>query len=812
MKINILLLFTASLLILSLVTARTPGRMLQSTGDTTLPSNSFTISDLFEIYFEFDNTDITMAIQCNKPGQYFSIGFGSEMMMGSDMWVFQIQDNAITAGDYLGVGHRPPSLDTTAGGTNDLVLLGYEINSAYSLVKVKRALDTGDSNDVPIHQGTMDLIYATGAKPTMTYHGPTRGALKAPLIQGVSGLVIEVSTSTGAENVHAILNIVAWGLLVDIAVVAVRLLRGTQFRLGRVVISAQMIHSALMWVVFIMSTTVTATLLNRKGAKGITLTGNRGHDFHVINGLVMLFLSVISLTTGMSNFTIIKTPKKNAVTIRVQRFKLAHTVIGLTLYVFTKANIIVGCLFYDQGKWRIPVFIYLFVLLLIHLVLIKKYIDWKKYTNKAGAKPLMGSLQKKHVALMTALNEGTAREKLLADFRGMKWVQLGNKVYDLTDWTHPGGNFVIEACVGQEIGRYFYGNYALEGTGMKPHKHSALVLNQIEKFYVGEIQDLESILLLKESKQEGKSCHQKKWRIVGTRSVSETVNQIDFVSQDFNVKTYGSSFSWLGRHFKVSFDRNDSSARLYTTALALTDANTMLRENAYKYFTEIMDGNLDAEFPTDTNTFQTAVDYLPLFMKKYPFKKAFSKAVHEVDISGNENNFRVEGPIGRGLEITPKTYGTHTIICAGTGILPFVDFLNLFLWKTMYQNIRIKAGIEQAKKMNVMNVPFDDYLNGVKINFIGAFANEREILGLDIIKKLAEISNKYQLNNFTAIINGYSDQYILGTKEFFTQEFLNKHVGLTEDKYYIVGPPMMNAQVHEGLVNLGVNKRKILLV
>ena len=811
MKINIPFLFTACLLLISglnLAQARPPGRILQSTGDITLPPNSFTISDLFEIYFEFDNADIIMAIRCDKPGQYFSIGFGSELMMGSDMWVFQIENNAITAGDYMGVGHRPPNLDSK----NDLVVLGYEINSAYSLVKVKRALDTGDSDDVPIYQGTMDLVYATGASPTMRFHGPSRGAIKAPLVPGVSGMVIEASTSTGAENVHAILNIVAWGLLVDIAVVAVRLLRGTQFRIGRIVISAQMIHSALMWIVFIMSTTVTATLLNRKGAKGITLTGNRGHDFHVINGLVMLGLSVISLTTGMSNFTIIKTPTKNAVTIRVQRFKLAHTVIGLTLYVFTKANIIVGCLFYDQGKWRIPVFIYLFVLLLVHLVLIKKYLDWKKYTNKAAAKPLMGgSLQKKHVALMTALNEGTAREKLLADFRGMKWVQLGNKVYDLTDWTHPGGNFVIEAVVGQEIGRYFYGNYALEGTGMKPHKHSALVLNQIEKFYVGEVHQLESILLMKESKEEAKSCHAKKWRIVGTRSVSETVNQIDFVSQDFNVKAYGSSFSWLGRHFKVSFDRNDSSARLYTTALALTDANTMLRENAYKYFTEIMEGNLEAEFSTD-NTFQTAVDYLPLFMKKYPFKRAFSKAVHDVDISGKENNFRVEGPIGRGLEITPKTYGTHTIICAGTGILPFVDFLNMFLWKTMYQNIRIKAGIEQAKKMNVMNLPFDDYLNGMKVNFVGAFANEREILGLDIIKKLAEISNKYQINNFTAIINGYSDQHILGTNEFFTQEFLNKHVGLTEDKYYVVGPPMMNAQVHDGLVNLGVNKRKILLV
>jgi len=39
---------------------------------------------------------------------------------------------------------------------------------------------------------------------------------------------------------------------------------------------------------------------------------------------------------------------------------------------------------------------------------------------------------------------------------------LNNSVYDVTDFLHPGANFIIKMVKGREIGRFFFGAYALE--------------------------------------------------------------------------------------------------------------------------------------------------------------------------------------------------------------------------------------------------------------------------------------------------------------------------------------------------------------
>lgn len=54
----------------------------------------------------------------------------------------------------------------------------------------------------------------------------------------------------------------------------------------------------------------------------------------------------------------------------------------------------------------------------------------------------------------------------------IKWVIYDSAVYDVTEFEHPGGNFIIENCVGREIGRFFVGAYNLETTDLKPYAHS----------------------------------------------------------------------------------------------------------------------------------------------------------------------------------------------------------------------------------------------------------------------------------------------------------------------------------------------------
>lgn len=45
-----------------------------------------------------------------------------------------------------------------------------------------------------------------------------------------------------------------------------------------------------------------------------------------------------------------------------------------------------------------------------------------------------------------------------------KYCIYGNKVCDISNLTHPGGNYITEACIGREVDCYLFGGYALETT------------------------------------------------------------------------------------------------------------------------------------------------------------------------------------------------------------------------------------------------------------------------------------------------------------------------------------------------------------
>ena len=756
-----------------------------------------------------------MAIKFNVPDQYFAIGFGSSMS-GSDIWVFEIVDSAISASDRVGIGYTTPPLDTAQGGEDNLEVLGYEITSSYSLVKVTRALDTGDSNDAVISPGSTTLIWATASSPTLAYHGTSRGVTTVDFEEGTSstsavyGSGELVTNYSNTIKVHAIVNAIAWLILSDLAILIVRLFRGKKLRIGRVVIPIQLIHGLIMLMVIIMSVVVTALALKEflKSYGSAKTTGMRRRDFHYLNGLVILFLILIALISGILALVFLARYKKGPSSRLI--IKRAHQVLGYLLYLDAKANIITGVLLYDTKKWKIPVFIYLGVLLLAHLLVQLVISLAYMFSNKEPEKASKITLTSKQSALLAAINRGDSQESLIKNFPQIKWVILGNSVYDLTNWIHPGGNFIIQACVGREVGRYFYGGHALEETKIKPHKHSAITLSQMKSCEIGEIVSPESILVSsKDTMKEVVSTSDKTWKLISIKPVSDTIGQVCFANADIQVKNFGTSLSWLGRHFRISFNDNSSIARLYTTALALNEANIYLRQNMYNYFDDVMAGNTISAFKYDLNYLATQ-DCLPFFIKNYAnFKRGLSRKIHQTEINGKLNEFRIEGPLGRGLEIDSENI---TIICAGTGILPLIDFLNLFLWKNMYEVIKEKAGADKAKQINILNLPFETILNGLQMTFIGSFANENDFIGSDIVKKLAEISKRYNQNNFRAIIKGCSHEHITQLDKRLDRSLLTEIVDANHDKYFVVGPPDFNNNTLQTLKKLGIKKQKITLV
>jgi len=772
-------------------------------------------------------------------------------MFGSDIWVFEVSGSKIKTTDCFGVGNTAPALDTDMGGKNNLEVLGYEVTPSYSLVKFTRALKTGDPNDVNIRNGSNPIIWATApSSPMMSYHGPARGALTVHLrlveptpsdIQSAGSASAPQPVVYGAGTdvkgtyddtiqVHAIVNAVAWLILTDIGILVMRLLQGRKLSVGGLVIPVQIIHAGIMLTAIIMSVVVTATALKEflKDNPAGKTTGIKNRDIHYINGLVILGLITVTLLAGLLALILISIRKTKIDADFAIKAKKFHIILGWLLYLDTKVNMITGALLYQESKWETPIYIYIGVVLALHL-LVQFRISWSFiFANKRSSnveKQRKLSLNRRQARLVAAINKGKPHEELLREFPGIYWVILGNKIYDLTYWIHPGGNNIIKAVCGREVGRFFYGNHALEDQSLKPHKHSAMTLSQIKSLEIGEITYCESVLLDPKGEKQvtTKSLNKDTWRIVSMKPITETVAMISFENDNYRVKNFGESLSWLGRHFHVSFNNEKSGVRLYTTAMALSDANIELRHMIFKYFDDILSlensVKQEEEMSFDEKNFEfytTPQTSLPLFIKNYAqFPQGLSSKIHQVHIDDRKvNNFWVEGPLGRGLEMSPESLKGHmVIICAGTGLLPLIDFLNVLLWKNMYDILKEKAGVEKAEKINILGLPFEKWMNGLDVTFMGSFADEKEVLGLDIIKKLAEISKRFGKNNFRAVMKGYGDENIERITERFSRDLFSKTIDVSkEERYFVCGPPTFNKQAVRNLAKLGVMKERIMLV
>ena len=68
------------------------------------------------------------------------------------------------------------------------------------------------------------------------------------------------------------------------------------------------------------------------------------------------------------------------------------------------------------------------------------------------------------------------------------WIMLGNSVYDITEFRHPGGQFLVDKCRGRDVGRFMFGGYMLEPfSKIKGHIHSKNAMAILEEFKFGEI-------------------------------------------------------------------------------------------------------------------------------------------------------------------------------------------------------------------------------------------------------------------------------------------------------------------------------------
>lgn len=84
--------------------------------------------------------------------------------------------------------------------------------------------------------------------------------------------------------------------------------------------------------------------------------------------------------------------------------------------------------------------------------------------------PLCGLSQ--YDGLLEMLSKGVSKYEIMREYPEMMYVMYKYKLYDVTGLLHPGGAFIIQKVIGEEISRYIHGAYGLENTKMSAYCHS----------------------------------------------------------------------------------------------------------------------------------------------------------------------------------------------------------------------------------------------------------------------------------------------------------------------------------------------------
>ena len=140
------------------------------------------------------------------------------------------------------------------------------------------------------------------------------------------------------------------------------------------------------------------------------------------------------------------------------------------------------------------------------------------------------------------------------------------------------------------------------------------------------------------------------------------------------------------------------STRLYTIVLSETEENIKYCQEIFKLYDYYIEKK--GSHPNMNVYYEKTSQIIPFVIKKFKSKQNFSHFICDTDKL--IPSFSITGPYGLGLGLSAELTGHHYIFAAGTGILPFCDFLFFLLRFMTYNEIINHIGIE-GKNSDIIN-------------------------------------------------------------------------------------------------------------
>jgi NAD(P)H-flavin reductase len=181
---------------------------------------------------------------------------------------------------------------------------------------------------------------------------------------------------------------------------------------------------------------------------------------------------------------------------------------------------------------------------------------------------------------------------------------------------------------------------------------------------------------------------------------------------------------------------------------------------------------------------------LNLIIKRYE-RGALTSYLDNLDIG---SQVMVSGPLGPGLFLTSDTKGTAVAIAGGTGLLPFLDLVDLLFWK-------------QAYALHDVTPPVNtDPCDGLVLNLYAGFGSTEDVFGRDILLQAAKVNESAETPNFKYHFhcNGAPD-----SDGKLSEEVIEALVPQDATMVWICGPSGFNLFALDLLTKKGIPRDRI---
>lgn len=248
-------------------------------------------------------------------------------------------------------------------------------------------------------------------------------------------------------------------------------------------------------------------------------------------------------------------------------------------------------------------------------------------------------------------------------------------------------------------------------------------------------------------------------------NINSQISSLGFKSMGlraFGARGYYKDLSFIGRHFQVQAINPRDGNRRVGPKRQFTIANAMSK-HSYDGWMALMEAALACSSREQFKDLQIEdhllngedAECVHMTVKNYHKEAGLSEKFFEPSFF--KKAYEIQGPMGKGLELTHASRGLHVAFSAGTGALAFIDLvLRIFL-------SNIGAVQDKDEKLH------DQFI----FVLYQSFQNRESSCCLEMLEKVAEFNDKFGFKNFSlklrlSNVKGKHNQY--WTKAFVLEE------------------------------------------